>query len=106
MRPKKPTPKYGRILLKLSGEALGAGGLGIDPRVLDRTALEIGQLVGIGVEVGMVIIAPVATLTCLMSLITIFTIMFVSNVIAVVVVVVDVVTVAVVIVVAVAVLAI
>ena len=55
MRPKKPTPKYGRILLKLSGEALGAGGLGIDPSVLDRTALEIGQLVGIGVEVGMVI---------------------------------------------------
>ena len=55
MPPKKPTPKYGRILLKLSGEALGAGGLGIDPSVLDRTALEIGQLVGIGVEVGMVI---------------------------------------------------
>ena len=55
MPSKKPTPKYGRILLKLSGEALGAGGLGIDPSVLDRTALEIGQLVGIGVEVGMVI---------------------------------------------------
>ena len=51
----KATPKYQRILLKLSGEALGDGGVGIDPRVLDRTALEIGQLVGIGVQVGLVI---------------------------------------------------
>jgi len=50
------TPKYRRILLKLSGEALsGQEGFGIDPRVLDRMALEIGQLVGIGVEVGLVI---------------------------------------------------
>ena len=52
---KKPTPKYQRILLKLSGEALGVDGVGIDPRVLDRTALEIGQLVGIGIQVGLVI---------------------------------------------------
>ena len=49
------TPGYQRVLLKLSGEALGDGGVGIDPRVLDRTALEIGQLVGIGVQVGLVI---------------------------------------------------
>jgi len=48
--------KYKRILLKLSGEALtGEVGFGIDPRVLDRMALEIGQLVGIGVQVGLVI---------------------------------------------------
>ena len=47
--------KYKRILLKLSGEALGQGGVGIDPRILDRMALEIGQLVGIGVQVGLVI---------------------------------------------------
>ena len=52
---KKPTPKYQRILLKLSGEALGVDGVGIDPKVLDRTALEIGQLVGIGIQVGLVI---------------------------------------------------
>ena len=52
---KKPTPKYQRILLKLSGEALGIDGVGIDPKVLDRTALEIGQLVGIGIQVGLVI---------------------------------------------------
>ncbi|OED41844.1 UMP kinase [Endozoicomonas sp. (ex Bugula neritina AB1)] len=49
-------PKYKRILLKLSGEALqGDGEFGIDPKVLDRMALEIGQLVGIGVQVGIVI---------------------------------------------------
>lgn len=48
--------KYKRILLKLSGEALmGNESLGIDPRILDRMALEIGQLVGIGVQVGLVI---------------------------------------------------
>jgi uridylate kinase len=48
--------KYKRILLKLSGEALmGEGDFGIDPKVLDRMALEIGQLVGIGVQVGLVI---------------------------------------------------
>lgn len=48
--------KYKRILLKLSGEALmGEQGFGIDPVVLDRMALEIGQLVGIGVQVGLVV---------------------------------------------------
>lgn len=48
--------QYKRILLKLSGEELmGKEGFGIDPKVLDRMALEIGQLVGIGVQVGLVI---------------------------------------------------
>ena len=51
----KKKPRYRRILLKLSGEALGRGGLGIDPSVLDRSALEIGQLLGIGIQVGLVI---------------------------------------------------
>lgn len=47
---------YKRILLKLSGEALtGQETFGIDPKVLSRLALEIGQLVGIGVQVGLVI---------------------------------------------------
>ena len=41
--------KYKRILLKLSGEQLmGEEGFGIDPKVLNKMALEIGQLVGIG----------------------------------------------------------
>ena len=48
--------KYKRILLKLSGEQLmGDQGFGIDPKVLDKMALEIGQLIGIGVQVGLVI---------------------------------------------------
>ena len=51
----KATSKYQRILLKLSGEALGGEGIGIDPKVLDRTALEVGQLIGIGIQVGLVI---------------------------------------------------
>src|SRR6056300_1108094 len=47
---------YKRILLKLSGEALtGDEAFGIDPKVLDHLALEIGQLVGIGVQVGLVV---------------------------------------------------
>ena len=43
------TLKYRRILLKLSGEALmGDQNFGIDPKVLDRMAVEIGQLIGWG----------------------------------------------------------
>ena len=43
-------------MLKLSGEALiGEHDFGVDQKVLDRMALEIGQLVGIGVQVGIVI---------------------------------------------------
>merc|ERR1712227_744314 len=52
------TPKsaYRRILLKLSGEALmGKEGFGIDPKVLDRMAQEIKELVELGVQVGLVI---------------------------------------------------
>jgi|UPI0006896509 uridylate kinase len=53
---KDRSPRYKRILLKLSGEALaGNEGFGIDPAVLDAMSLEIGQLVGIGVQVGLVI---------------------------------------------------
>ena len=48
--------EFERVLIKLSGEALmGDDNFGIDPKVLNRMALEIGQLVGIGVQVGMVI---------------------------------------------------
>ena len=52
---RSPDRKYKRILLKLSGEALGRDGVGIDPKILDRMALEIGQLIGIGVQVGLVV---------------------------------------------------
>ena len=49
-------PAYQRILLKLSGEALaGDADMGIDSKILNRMALEVGQLVGIGVQVGIVL---------------------------------------------------
>src|SRR5690554_6104020 len=52
----KAEKKYKRILLKLSGEALtGDAEFGIDAKVLDRMAVEVGQLVGLGIEIGMVI---------------------------------------------------
>ena len=49
-------PCYSRILLKLSGEALlGDGEFGIDPRIINRLALEIAELVDSGIEIGLVI---------------------------------------------------
>ena len=51
-----PKSAYRRILLKLSGEALmGDEGFGIDPKVLERMAQEIKEIVELGVEVGLVI---------------------------------------------------
>ncbi len=48
--------RYKRILLKLSGEALmGAGDYGIDPAVLKRIALEIQDIMSLGVQVAVVI---------------------------------------------------
>jgi len=45
-------PKYHRILLKLSGEALiGNQGFGVDPKMADRIAEEISELHAIGVQV-------------------------------------------------------
>lgn len=49
-------PKYTRILLKLSGEALmGDRGAGIDGAVIGRLAREIAELCEAGVQVGLVI---------------------------------------------------
>ena len=49
-------PKYKRILLKLSGEALmGEADYGIDPKVIKRLAEEIKDVAAYGVEVGVVI---------------------------------------------------
>lgn len=48
--------RYQRILLKLSGEILaGEGGHGIDERVLDGLAKEIGEVHALGVHVGLVL---------------------------------------------------
>lgn len=49
-------PIYNRIVVKMSGEALlGDKAFGIDPKVLDRMALEVGELINLGVQVGIVI---------------------------------------------------
>src|SRR3954453_12171422 len=50
------TAAYKRILLKLSGEALmGDDSYGINRAVIDRIVGEIGEIVKLGVEVGVVI---------------------------------------------------
>lgn len=49
-------PKYRRILLKISGEALmGENEFGIDPAVIKRVAAEIRELIDLGVQVAVVI---------------------------------------------------
>ncbi len=50
------TPKYKRILLKLSGEALmGDRAYGIDPAIVQSIAQEIADIVRCGVEVAVVV---------------------------------------------------
>ena len=49
------SPMYKRVLLKLSGEALGGqGGRGLDFSVMRDVSRSIGQLVELGVQVGLV----------------------------------------------------
>ncbi|HEB76476.1 MAG TPA: UMP kinase [Nitrospirae bacterium] len=57
MKPKgKPKVKYGRILLKLSGEALmGQRSYGIDASTVDFMASEIKEIHDLGIEVAVVI---------------------------------------------------
>ena len=52
-----PELRYKRILLKLSGEALGgtSGAIGIDQKVMRDTALELAEIHKLGVEVGIVV---------------------------------------------------
>jgi uridylate kinase len=53
---REPAPKYKRILLKLSGEALaGDQGYGIDPAVLERIVHEIRGVHDLAVETAIVI---------------------------------------------------
>ena len=50
------SPKFKRILLKLSGEALmGEEDYGIDPKIINRIATEIHEIHEMGVEIGIVI---------------------------------------------------
>ena len=49
-------PKYQRILLKLSGEALmGDGAYGIDRATIDKMVGEVAAVVKLGVQVAVVI---------------------------------------------------
>lgn len=48
-------PKYRRVVLKLSGEALGGGGYGINPEVVNYIAQEISSVQRLGVELAIVV---------------------------------------------------
>ncbi len=49
-------PKYRRVLLKLSGEALmGEQGYGIDPEMISRIAAEVKSVHALGVQVALVV---------------------------------------------------
>ena len=49
-------PKYGRILLKLSGEILaGDKGFGIDPKKASYLAKEVKSIFDLGIEIGLII---------------------------------------------------
>src|SRR5882672_9154090 len=51
-----PKPRFSRILVKLSGEALlGSADYGVDPAVLKRIAGELQEIVGMGVQTAVVI---------------------------------------------------
>jgi len=52
----KPIPKFSRVLLKLSGEALGGeGGVGICPEAVRRMAEQISEVRELGVQVVVVV---------------------------------------------------
>ncbi len=49
-------PKYKRVVLKLSGEALaGAEGFGINPSVIKSIASQIKEVAELGVEIAVVV---------------------------------------------------
>ena len=50
-------PKYKRILLKLSGEALMGNSkkLGIDPQTVDQISREISEIYNMGVQIGIIV---------------------------------------------------
>lgn len=53
--PDTAPPTARRVLLKLSGEMFGGGGIGVDPDVISRVAQEIGAAVREGVQVAIVV---------------------------------------------------
>jgi uridylate kinase len=56
MAASKASPRFARILLKLSGEALaGDGKYGIEPPILQQIAKEVAEVHGLGVQIAIVI---------------------------------------------------
>ena len=55
--PQKPVPKYKRIILKLSGEALRKEGSDdpIDPDIIEGISAELKEIHDLGVEIGLVV---------------------------------------------------
>ena len=54
--PKTPQPKYRRVLLKVSGEALmGSGQFGIDTDTIDRIAVDVKEASDAGTQICMVV---------------------------------------------------
>ncbi|MDN4473588.1 UMP kinase [Demequina zhanjiangensis] len=53
--PDTAPPAARRVLLKLSGEMFGGGGIGVDPDVISRVAQEIAAAVRQGVQVAIVV---------------------------------------------------
>ena len=50
------SPRYRRVVLKISGEALaGQSGFGIDPGTVDGIARQIAEVLALGVQVGVVV---------------------------------------------------
>ena len=52
--PSEPPRQIKRILLKISGESLGEGGVGVSPQVVARVADQIARVHSLGVEVAVV----------------------------------------------------
>ena len=49
-------PKYKRIVLKLSGEAMAGGqGFGLSPEIIKSVAAQVKEIVDLGVEVAVVV---------------------------------------------------
>ncbi len=49
------TPKYNRVLVKISGEALSANGNSLDPTIINKVVMDIKAVADMGVKVGVVI---------------------------------------------------
>lgn len=55
MTEEQPPPVYRRVMLKLSGEVFGGGGVGVDPDVVHSIAGQIAEVVHLGTQVAVVI---------------------------------------------------